>query len=178
MDGYNFQDENFFKDGFENLETFRLNKLEVIDFVNDIEKSFDKIIKFYFFGNEGIKTVRREKFESMVLAESWCSFQAKKNLLIQIVNDANCLTGSEKNDFSLSIKRISLSRNLFAHGHEFIKGDSLYISYSTDYSGSIKINDEYLDKLGAYCSQCTTLTSKISTFFKVNIYSELPEEAQ
>lgn len=150
------------------IEDINHNRLQIINAGNELEKSFNSIILHYFFGNEIYKTLRRNEFESLVLGKSWMSLNAKKNLIIDIMNDLNVPKGENKEKFQKSLRRFIDSRNLFAHGHITVAGNLEFeLGYYHGEPNAKILNDDFFSALEKDVEQCFNYTKEIGDHLKV-----------
>lgn len=162
--------------GIELSNVFRENRIFVIEFLNQIENQINKIILYYFFGNKIYKSVKRNKFERLILTQPWCSFNAKKQLILEICRDINILIGKEKDIYPKLLRDLMNTRNLFAHGHVIVSGKEIKISYSDDSNDSILIDDILLEKIENDFIKCEELTKKISDAIGVGFWQQRDDE--
>ena len=159
------------------IEVVNTNRLEIINAGNELENKFNAIIKFYFFGNNIYKSVKRDEFEPMVLGKSWFTLNAKKNLIIEIMNDLNVPSGKDKEEFEKSLRRFIEARNIFAHGHlTLVEEFKVELGYFNGDKNSIDLDDNYFNDLIEVVSKCFKYTEEIGKFLNVGFWQENEKE--
>jgi hypothetical protein len=91
----------------------RRNKLAVLEGALTVENLLSKMISHFFFSQHDDRKVI---FDEMVVNSDWCSFVAKRKLLISIINKEKLLEGSQKERFETELRKVMSLRNAFAHG--------------------------------------------------------------
>ena len=151
------------------MEIINFNRLQVIKASNELENKFNSIIKFYFFGNNVYKSVKRYEFESMILGKSWFSLNSKKNIVLEIMNEINIPTGKDKEKFQNSLRKFLEARNKLAHGHLFVIKDlQVELAYYNGAKDSEILDDSYFDKLVEIIELCFSYTEQICKALRVD----------
>jgi rRNA maturation endonuclease Nob1 len=145
------------------VRPFEENKLRVLDSAFMIEGNLDTIISYYFFGRNIPETKEKsEKFKTFILSSDWCSFSAKRKLIIHIINEMNLLKGAEKNDYESLLRKTMSYRNAFAHEVMSTNGEIAKLKF---YEGGTKIktiDDNYLNEIEKDLNLAFEMTMKIA----------------
>ena len=95
---------------------FYENKHLILAAAQDLEIYFELIISNFFFGNENDHPLRKQLFKDLILSSEWCSFSAKRQLILHIVGQYEIFEGKEKNKYEKLVPKIITYRNAFVHG--------------------------------------------------------------
>lgn len=112
-----------------------------------IERDLVDIIAMFFCRNGGII---RDEFMNRILYSSWCNFDAKKKLFLEIVDNVRVLEKSDIQKVDSSIAKVIENRNAFAHGRIIAKNGSLYVCYYRGRAVERELNDQFWD----YAEDC------------------------
>lgn len=155
------------------IEVINENRLSIINALNELEKTINEIITYYFFGNVLYDTVNRSQFEGMILAQGWCSFNAKKNILIKILEERKSLKGKTKDEYLKLLKKVISVRNTFAHGHLIVSNkDEIIIGYHEGDPENIKLKSEFFEKFEIDFKRCYDLTREIAKDLNVGFWQK------
>ena len=80
---------------------------------------------------------------SLVLNSDWCSFAAKRKLIMHIVNEQKLIEGREKDEFDKLMKKVMSARNAFAHGRFSSDQEHVWLSYFEGTPRKQELTDEY-----------------------------------
>ena len=122
-------------------EEARRNRAKVLDGALTIEHDLTAILSYYFFGRSH---ERKATFESLVLNSDWCSFAAKRKLMVHVIDDKQLLSGKEKNDCEKLLRRVMSFRNAFAHGTLSSDDKTVWLSYFEGSPRKQELTDEFL----------------------------------
>ena len=104
----------------------RENKIAIIECALAIENNLVRLISYYFFGPSHEK---KETFIGLILHADWCSFAAKRNLVLHIVNECKLCKGSEKEEIATMLRDVMRYRNAFTHGRLISDGTTFWLSF-------------------------------------------------
>jgi hypothetical protein len=127
-------------------EIARHNKAAVIECTLAIEANLEQLISYYFFGASHDK---KETFRSLILQSDWCTFAAKRKLVLQIVNERELCKRAEKNEIDTMLRDVMRYRNAFTHGRFITDGKTFWLSYFEGQSQKQELTDDYLDRVGS-----------------------------
>ena len=122
----------------------RRNRLSVIEGALSVEDQLEAVILHYFFGSSH---ERRAVFESLVLNSDWCSFAAKRKLIVHIMSEQNLLQGRDKSDFDKLMRDVMSVRNAFAHGRFSSDDKRVWLSFFEGTPRKEELTDDYLTKV-------------------------------
>lgn len=125
-------------------EEARKNRLRVIEGSLSVENQLEAVILHYFIGPT---RERREVFESLILKSDWCTFAAKRKLIMHIIADQNLLEGGDKSDFDKLMRKVMSARNAFAHGRLSSDDERVWLSYFEGTPRREELTDDYLTKI-------------------------------
>ena len=95
-----------------------------------------------------------------ILKTNWCSLEAKRTLLLAMVERFQLLPKTEKNTLEKSMRHIIEYRNAFAHGTLLHTGEAHALQYFKGGPQSLVLNDALLEKLeGHFLSAWNTLVN-------------------
>src|SRR5438477_6259868 len=122
----------------------RRNRLKIIEGALSVENQLEAVILHYFFGSSG---ERRDIFESLILKSDWCSFAAKRKLILHIISEQSLLQGRDKNDFDKLMRDVMSVRNAFAHGKASSDDKRVWLSFFEGAPRKEELTDDYLAKV-------------------------------
>ena len=122
----------------------RRNRLKVIEGALSVENQLESVVFHYFFG---VSHQKRDVFKSLILDSDWCSFAAKRKLIIHIINELNLLEGRDKNDFNEIMKDTMSFRNAFTHGKLSSDATRVWLSFFEGAPRKEELTDDYLTKV-------------------------------
>jgi hypothetical protein len=128
------------------------NKLRIFDTTFNIENLLERVISYYFFGDDELNKERAQRFSALVLASDWCSFSSKRRLVMHIVNETGALKGEVKNEYEQLLRDVMSTRNAFAHGTVSTDGRRVKLAYFEGAPRSVPRHDilgeDYSDNRG------------------------------
>jgi len=149
-------------------EQARQNKLAVLEGALTVENWLSKMISHFFFSQNDDKKVI---FDEMVINSDWCSFAAKRKLLLYIINKEKLLHGSEKEKFDAELRKVMSLRNAFAHGKLSSDGNAVWLSYFDGSPHKQELTDQYLtdveSRLQSAWECCIELAQKMGAIKSV-----------
>jgi hypothetical protein len=83
----------------------------------------------------------------LIFTSDWCSFSAKRRLLLAAIERFTLLEGKAKTGLDESLSRVMRYRNAFAHGSIEFDGKSYVLRYFESTPKVATLNDEYWEKL-------------------------------
>jgi len=109
-------------DVVETIKAATRNGHKIISAAQTIENEIEQVVAHYFFPEDKDKA---KLFRGMILSTDWCTFRAKKRLLLQIINEHAYLNGKEKDNLERDLGTATRYRNAFTHG--IVTGDDTYL---------------------------------------------------
>lgn len=125
---------------YENAEQVNKNRQKVIVGALAIERQIDRLITIYLFDSR----VREASFfEEWFTASSWFNFDAKRKVLLAIIN-LEQLFKDRKKDFENQLFEVIHIRNAFTHGDIIVEGnDKTYLCYFRNKRQKQELTDVY-----------------------------------
>lgn len=139
----------------------RQNRLRVIEGALSVENQLDAVILHYFFG---MSHEKRDAFKSLILDSDWCSFAAKRKLILHIINDMNLLQGTDKPEFDECLRKTMSLRNAFAHGKLSSDATRVWLSFFEGTPRKQELTDDYLTSVE------TTLRTAFDRVFALSVH--------
>jgi len=143
------------------LEPVYQNKLRIFDTTFNIEDTLERIISYYFFGDDERNKERAQRFSALVLASDWCSFSSKRRLVMHIVNETGALKGEAKNEYEKLLMKVMSIRNAFAHGTVSTDGRRVKLAYYEGTPRTKFLDDDYLTDVETALNRCWQITHGI-----------------
>jgi len=122
----------------------RRNKQAVIECALAIEANLERLISYYFFGESHEK---KDAFANLILHSDWCTFAAKRKLVVHIINERELCEGAEKNEVDTLLRDVMRFRNAFTHGRFITDGTTFRLKYFEGQSRIDDLTDEYLSRV-------------------------------
>jgi hypothetical protein len=119
----------------------RHNKQAVIECALAIEANFERLISYYFFGESD---EMKDAFTSVILHSDWCTFSAKRRLVMHIINERDLCRGADKNEVDLLFRDVIRYRNAFTHGRFLTDGTTFRLKYFEQHLRVEELTDDYL----------------------------------
>lgn len=142
----------------EQVRLARTNGEKVIHSVTSMERNLERIIIHFFFGQQHPK---KELFSSLILHSDWCSFRAKRNLILFIVRDGQRFNGRKYDEFQALIRKAMSYRNAFTHG-EIVGGvDDVTLHFFEGDPKEVALTDEYWTQLEKDLSDCHAMIQEL-----------------
>ena len=114
-----------------------------------LEEKLDSLIIQFIFSLDKSRNQRGKLFfTSRIIKSDYLSYAAKKNLVVDIVNNESLLEGRNKADLEKALKDVMDFRNAFAHGDVIFEEDKgCVLSYWRGGPKRDILSEEYWDRL-------------------------------
>jgi hypothetical protein len=131
------------------LNLARSNGGMVIWSATCLEEKLDSLIIQFIFSFDKSRNQRGKLFfTSRIIKSDYLSYAAKKNLVVDIVNNESLLEGRNKADLEKALKDVMDFRNAFAHGDVIFEEDKgCVLSYWRGGPKRDILSEEYWDRL-------------------------------
>lgn len=130
---------------FDEAQELRRLSGRIIAAASAIEQEVADILMATIFREVSDKDLVR----GSVLNSDWCTFSAKRKLLLLAVDRFELLRGHAKPSLESGLSRVTHYRNAFAHGHLVHNVDAQELHYFEGCSKVARLDDVYFAKLEA-----------------------------
>lgn len=146
----------------ENNKIAKKNGSKIIMATLIIEKQLDDVILQYFFRDA---KENMTFFKNNILSANWFSLEAKRKLLLALINEKKLLKGKVKASFERESSKIINYRNAFSHGNIVERSDGTFIEYFMGIPKKDKLDDKYWDLVEKSFDQVMSLIKIINDTF-------------
>lgn len=126
------------------IREVRIVGQKIISAALAIEEVIVGIIKLSMFSE--LKT-EKDFVTGVILKSDWCSFSAKRKLLLAAIDRYSLCIPKERNELDAALAKVMRYRNAFAHGDIQLDEHKLILKYFEGQAKTDVLNEEYWEKL-------------------------------
>lgn len=141
-------------------ETAYHNGSQVVIATLYIERNLETLIAMRYARKGGLK-----EFEDRILRTSWCSFDAKRVLVIDIAKEEEILSRDKYEALDKMLRQIGEYRNAFAHGRTVMDKGGFEIHYYKQGKKFKELNDDFFVSIGKLFSEAGKLCNECTNAF-------------
>jgi hypothetical protein len=120
------------------------------------------MISQYFFKE---RTEAKDEFDDVILNTDFCTFSAKRKLIMHIINKMSLLEGAEKSKFDKMLADVMNIRNAFTHGRFIGHDEVIALRFFQGTPRKEDLTDQYLETIESLLREtssfCTELSQKM-----------------
>ncbi len=124
-----------------------------------LERKVEEIILHYFFPE---KNEQKEFFKGHILQASWCTFDAKKKLISEILNRSKLLSGKKKNNCCKLLSDLIKYRNAVVHGKIETKSGKVHLCYFSGQPQRKELTDDFWTNVESAIFECFDILNEFA----------------
>jgi hypothetical protein len=138
------------------------NRSRIVEGALDIERDLVRMISQYFFKE---RTEAKDEFDDLILNTDFCTFSAKRKLIMHIINKMGLLEGAEKPKFDKMLTDVMNVRNAFTHGRLIGHDEVIALRFFQGNPQEKDLTDQHLEMIESLLREtssfCTELSQKM-----------------